>query len=201
MSGFHLAQRPRHWNVWRARGLLCVRGTRKVTLPRTSLQSSGGQSFVAPLPTTGLAVDYTAHLYVCQITRARLRILGSITAVARVRSTRSADGSLTDNTERSLVDYVGRLEAIQEDDRSVAQALGLDIGNEVLPHENAMARRRICEHFTEREEAVVPRVCAEDFGLFDYSARSYRAVRLQLRRHRVRSSPMEWNKRDRLEVT
>jgi len=71
-----------------------------------------------------------------------------------------------DETGRSLIDFIGRFENIQQDAEAVFERIGLR--GAVLPHRNASSRRHYSEYFDVPTRDTLARIYAPDIEAFGY---------------------------------
>jgi hypothetical protein len=71
-----------------------------------------------------------------------------------------------DEAGNVIVDFIGRLESIQEDFQSICDTLGIEAK---LPHKNSSSHRDYRDYYTERTRRLVGDHFTEDIGRLGYS--------------------------------
>ena len=71
-----------------------------------------------------------------------------------------------DREDNVIVDFVGRLESIRDDFRTICDTLGLEAN---LPHKNSSSHRDYRDYYTDRTRRLVANYFREDIDRFGYA--------------------------------
>jgi len=98
----------------------------------------------------------------------RVKAMGSFEAYIHWRATdyRTQTSQISDESGKCLVDFVGRVETIDEDFVEICRRIGIRSN---LGHQNKSSHRPYREYYSDETREIVVKIYAEDIAKFGYS--------------------------------
>ena len=98
----------------------------------------------------------------------RVKAMGSFEAYMHWRATdyRTQTSQISDESGKCLVDFVGRVETIDEDFVEICRRIGIRSN---LGHQNKSSHRPYREYYSDETREIAAKIYAEDIAKFSYS--------------------------------